>query len=183
MRNLIDLREEVQRELEKERIRQVIIAEEIVRRRLLEAEVRRELMLEREIALLRAGGFPLLSSSSLEPSTVGFAQRLPSLHLSEGKTLGERLTFPFRRETGPLENVSSSLQQTSALRLDQSFPLPHQSHSTSTEDRLVFPFCLQIGALEKSPFQRLPDASAAEVKPLAEVSKDKVILLVSAAFD
>lgn len=177
LRNLIDLREEVQRELEKERIRQVIIAEEIVRRRLLEAEVRRELMLEREIALLRAGGFPLLSSSSLEPSTVGFAQRLPSLHLSEGKTLGERLTFPFRRETGPLENVSSSLQQTSALRLDQSFPLPHQSHSTSTEDRLGFPFCLQIGALEKSPFQRLPDASAAEVKPLAEVSKDKVILL------
>ncbi|XP_065631914.1 uncharacterized protein LOC112025121 isoform X3 [Quercus suber] len=43
----------VQRELEKARIREEIIAAEITRRRLLEAEVRRELMIEREMALRR----------------------------------------------------------------------------------------------------------------------------------
>lgn len=57
--------EMVRRELEKERIRQLIIAEEILRRRGLEAEVRRELMMERELELRRAtaaafegGAFP-----------------------------------------------------------------------------------------------------------------------------
>ncbi|OAY46888.2 uncharacterized protein LOC110618338 isoform X2 [Manihot esculenta] len=39
------------REIEKERIRQEIIAEEIARRRVLEAEVRRELMMERELPM------------------------------------------------------------------------------------------------------------------------------------
>ncbi|KAK4604802.1 hypothetical protein RGQ29_013030 [Quercus rubra] len=43
----------VQRELEKARIREEIIAAEITRRRLLEVEVRRELMIEREMALRR----------------------------------------------------------------------------------------------------------------------------------
>ncbi|KAL3356280.1 hypothetical protein AABB24_017127 [Solanum stoloniferum] len=38
-------------EIEKDRIRKEIIAEEVARRRMLELEVRRELMMEREIAI------------------------------------------------------------------------------------------------------------------------------------
>ncbi|GLT43683.1 hypothetical protein SLA2020_176170 [Shorea laevis] len=51
----IDTREAIYlREMEKQRIREDIIAEEITRRRVLEAEVRRELMVEREMAMRRA---------------------------------------------------------------------------------------------------------------------------------
>ncbi|KAK7849120.1 hypothetical protein CFP56_003756 [Quercus suber] len=54
IQNPNDTREAIaQRELEKARIREEIIAAEITRRRLLEAEVRRELMIEREMALRR----------------------------------------------------------------------------------------------------------------------------------
>ncbi|KAL2481121.1 Uncharacterized protein Adt_34087 [Abeliophyllum distichum] len=54
-----DLHEPIQREIEKQRIREEIIISEIARRRVLEAEVRRELMLERELALRRGeDGFP-----------------------------------------------------------------------------------------------------------------------------
>ncbi|XP_068343609.1 uncharacterized protein [Pyrus communis] len=48
--------EMIERQLEKEMIREEIIASEIARRRALEVEVRRELMLEREIAMRRPAG-------------------------------------------------------------------------------------------------------------------------------
>ncbi|PRQ46106.1 putative transcription factor C2H2 family [Rosa chinensis] len=47
-------RDAMQRQMEKDRIREEILAAEMVRRRVLEAEVRRELMLEREIAMKKA---------------------------------------------------------------------------------------------------------------------------------
>ncbi|KAH9615083.1 hypothetical protein KSS87_015041 [Heliosperma pusillum] len=49
-RNPIDVRGSILRELEKERIRARIIAEEITQRRILEEEVRREMMFERELS-------------------------------------------------------------------------------------------------------------------------------------
>ncbi|XP_061990108.1 uncharacterized protein LOC133708648 [Rosa rugosa] len=49
-------RDAMQRQMEKDRIREEILAAEMVRRRVLEAEVRRELMLEREIAMKEAVG-------------------------------------------------------------------------------------------------------------------------------
>ncbi|KAL2927856.1 hypothetical protein RDABS01_015682 [Bienertia sinuspersici] len=70
-----DFRESVQRELEKERIRAEILAEEVYRRRILEEEVRREMRFEREMALRRARrdlGFG--SSSSMQ-----FETRVPLL--------------------------------------------------------------------------------------------------------
>ncbi|KAI3790388.1 hypothetical protein L2E82_03387 [Cichorium intybus] len=51
----VDLGEVIQRELEKEMIREKIIAEEVERFHVLEAEVRRELMLGREIMSMNGG--------------------------------------------------------------------------------------------------------------------------------
>ena len=53
------MREVIQRELEKEMIREKIIAEEVERFNGLEAEVRRELMMGREMMAKKSGnGFP-----------------------------------------------------------------------------------------------------------------------------
>nr|KAJ0205275.1 hypothetical protein LSAT_V11C500261210 [Lactuca sativa] len=55
----VDIRETIQRELEKEMIREKIIAEEVERFHVLEAEVRRELMIGREMmAMKRRSGYP-----------------------------------------------------------------------------------------------------------------------------
>ncbi|KAL9224629.1 hypothetical protein vseg_000647 [Gypsophila vaccaria] len=55
-RNGVDVRGSILRELEKERIRAELIAEEVmIRRRVLEEEVRREMMLERELYARRCG--------------------------------------------------------------------------------------------------------------------------------
>ncbi|KAJ8571106.1 hypothetical protein K7X08_038078 [Anisodus acutangulus] len=48
-----DVHEAMMREIEKELIRDDIIAEEVARRRMLEFEVRRELMMEREVEMWR----------------------------------------------------------------------------------------------------------------------------------
>ncbi|GFY80967.1 hypothetical protein Acr_01g0007760 [Actinidia rufa] len=74
-RNPRDVRESILREMEKERIREEIIAAKIARKRLLEAEVRREMMLEREMALRRAEGFSFFSGSA-SVSTALFEPRL-----------------------------------------------------------------------------------------------------------
>ncbi|TMW84261.1 hypothetical protein EJD97_025521 [Solanum chilense] len=60
-----DMREAIVREIEKERIREKIIAEEIARRRILEFEVRRELVMERQLAKQSGEGLSPCSSSSL----------------------------------------------------------------------------------------------------------------------
>ncbi|CAH1426615.1 unnamed protein product [Lactuca virosa] len=59
MEGPVDIRETIQRELEKEMIRVKIIAEEVERFHVLEAEVRRELMIGREMmAMKRRSGYP-----------------------------------------------------------------------------------------------------------------------------
>lgn len=79
------MREAIQRELEKERIREEIIAREIARRRILEAEVRRELLMEQE----------LMRSKTESKSPVSSVLRLdpfPLFHQSDIRTLEERLS-------------------------------------------------------------------------------------------
>ncbi|KAF8393014.1 hypothetical protein HHK36_021255 [Tetracentron sinense] len=90
VRNPIDVREVILRELERERIREEIIAAEIVRKRALEAEVRTELLIERELALQRIEGF-----SRSDP-------RVPFMNHSDGSRtrLDERLSFSSRPEVG-----------------------------------------------------------------------------------
>lgn len=84
LRNPNDMREVIQREIEKERIREEIIASEITRKRLLEAEVRRELMIERALSLGTTEGLSLHSSLS--------ASRVPFLLQPAGGSLEERLS-------------------------------------------------------------------------------------------
>ncbi|KAL6012185.1 hypothetical protein ACLOJK_002663 [Asimina triloba] len=88
-------REAIRRELEKERIREEIIAREIFRRRELEEEVRRELAMEREFELRRqADRFSLASSSAL-PERRGLGSAL----------IRDRFAGPSRREAGAGERV------------------------------------------------------------------------------
>lgn len=67
---MMSAREALRRELEKDRIREEILAREILRRRELEEEVRREMAFEREIALRRQA-----DRYSLAPSSVGLPMR------------------------------------------------------------------------------------------------------------
>ncbi|KAI8570319.1 hypothetical protein RHMOL_Rhmol01G0025300 [Rhododendron molle] len=79
------MHEAVQRELEKEQIREEIIAAEKARRRALEEEVRREMMLEREMALRRGGGDGFTNFSGFEP------RHSVMQHQFEGRSLEERI--------------------------------------------------------------------------------------------
>ncbi|XP_040996931.1 UBP1-associated proteins 1C-like isoform X1 [Juglans microcarpa x Juglans regia] len=104
MRNPSNVREAIQRELEKERIREEIIMAEIARRQMLEAEVRRELMMEREMVMRRL----MAEGLSVEP-------RLPSLHPFEGLAFPghgsgfDMFTMPASRET-MVPDIKNSLE-------------------------------------------------------------------------
>ncbi|CAL5341182.1 unnamed protein product [Camellia sinensis] len=98
-RNRNDVREAIQRELEKQRIREEIVAGEIARKRLLEAEVRREMLMEREMALRGAERFSLFSGSAAV-SAMQFEPRLSLLHQSDGRSLEERLALSLEDRLG-----------------------------------------------------------------------------------
>ncbi|XP_068652370.1 uncharacterized protein [Aristolochia californica] len=100
-------REAIRRELEKERIREEIIAREILLRRELEEEVRRELALEREFALRRqADRFAFASSSSL------LSERGATLPPLVDTRIGERSLIASHRshEVGSFGRLSTELQ-------------------------------------------------------------------------
>ncbi|KAF2317013.1 hypothetical protein GH714_010541 [Hevea brasiliensis] len=83
----------LQCEIEKQRIREEIIAKEIARRRVLEAEVRRELMMEREMAMrvgIRDGGL-----SSEERLTMRLEQGawFPCVNQFDNRRLEDRSAF------------------------------------------------------------------------------------------
>ncbi|THF97320.1 hypothetical protein TEA_013075 [Camellia sinensis var. sinensis] len=98
-RNPNDVREAIQRELEKQRIREEIVAGEIARKRLLEAEVRREMLMEREMALRGAERFSTFSGSAAV-SAMQFEPRLSLLHQSDGRSLEERLALSLEDRLG-----------------------------------------------------------------------------------
>ncbi|KAF9617335.1 hypothetical protein IFM89_035316 [Coptis chinensis] len=112
------LREAIQREVEKERIREEIIAQEIIRRRELEAEVRRELAMERDLYLRRPEGYSFSSPSMWSDTRVmpsmldrqssgfGFAERLPYSGRTDVGLFAERLPYTVARtEVGSFERV------------------------------------------------------------------------------
>ncbi|KAK9098179.1 hypothetical protein Syun_025224 [Stephania yunnanensis] len=84
------------RQWEKERIREEIIAEEILRRRELELEVRRELAVEREFARRRA-------AEALSPSAspAGFTGTLPPAGVADHALVGSSGNLPFQRPAMP----------------------------------------------------------------------------------
>ncbi|KAL5698994.1 hypothetical protein ACHQM5_029960 [Ranunculus cassubicifolius] len=107
MLNSDPLRREVllQREYEKERIREEILRDEI-RRRELEAEVRREMAMDREMAIRRGEGYSLLGTSSApslwsDPRLGGMMDRPHGF----GYGFPERLPLPVRAEPEPFERL------------------------------------------------------------------------------
>ncbi|CAO2841620.1 unnamed protein product [Amaranthus hypochondriacus] len=82
-----------QRELEKERIRAEIIAEEVYRRKILEDEVRRELMLERELAFRRGLGSSAMPFQSRIPLMMNFDDQIGG-----GARFPGSQSMPFQRD-------------------------------------------------------------------------------------
>ncbi|KAI3715032.1 hypothetical protein L6452_21997 [Arctium lappa] len=92
-RGSVDIREKIQIELEKERIREQIVAKEIVRMRGLEAES------TREVTMHNGGGFPLSLNNRLEPPM--------EFHDGTGPHHQEIEVLPFQRlPWSPEDNVN-----------------------------------------------------------------------------
>ncbi|XP_024968372.1 uncharacterized protein LOC112507868 isoform X2 [Cynara cardunculus var. scolymus] len=169
-----EMREAIQREREKERIRAEIIAEEMARTRILEAEVRKELMMEREMMAMRSGrGFssPFMSLS-MQPNHNNIERRI--LHQQpiglEGRIVmsleekyphgGNRLAFrgfevaPFQRlrDSPKIERIPT--------------PLP--------EDTKKEVILLTGGSLSGTKRKSAPSVAGDSSKPHSDGSKKKV---------
>lgn len=145
----MDLRETIRRQIEKERIREEILAQEIARRRILEAEVRMELMREREAAMLR-GQLP--DERSLEERIVRLIEERLGVGISSTRVAA-------RGENGRSQVVP--LREWSIEPWTSEVPFRQQS----VEPRL---FELK----PHSEFQSL-EPNISEVKPAPELGKEK----------
>ncbi|KAI3771886.1 hypothetical protein L6452_03057 [Arctium lappa] len=120
-RGASEMKEALEREREKEKIRAEIIAEEMARKRILEAEVRNELMMERQMMAMRSGGgfsSPFMSLS-MQPSHSNFESKIlhrQPIGLEEriGMSLQEKYhrggnCFAFRAfEVAPFQRLGGS---------------------------------------------------------------------------
>ncbi|KAI3866889.1 hypothetical protein MKX03_027122 [Papaver bracteatum] len=95
------------REVEKRRIREEIIAAQIIRRQTLEAEVRRELAMERGLGFQRDEGLSLVTNSSCLPM---WSDQKSSLvhHINhspdDSRAFDERVSFLSGQQVGRIEN-------------------------------------------------------------------------------
>ncbi|KAM0974226.1 hypothetical protein TB2_017091 [Malus domestica] len=146
--------EMIERQLEKERIREEIIAEEIARRRALEAEVRRELMLEREIAMRRPSGEGL-GFDQVRFGAVRFDQRVHhpfdddrfGLFASLAPAAFDRVTW--RRQPEPLTNGFKALPAPPPNNKDKLILLAKPNPNLSGVRRKIPP---TVGASDLPPF-------------------------------
>ncbi|XP_019170819.1 PREDICTED: uncharacterized protein LOC109166316 isoform X2 [Ipomoea nil] len=122
--NQMDLREAIMRQVEKDRIKEEILAQEAARRRILEAEVRMEIMREREAAILR-GQLP--EERSFEERIV----RLIEQRLGVGISSTGVAALPARGENG--RSLVAPLRQWSIEPWTSEVPFKQQS----VEPRLV----------------------------------------------
>ncbi|KAK3016721.1 hypothetical protein RJ639_007442 [Escallonia herrerae] len=120
-----DVREAIQREIEKERIREEIIAAEVDRRRMLEAEVRRELRMEREFGCRRPGRFAFPPGMPRPPPLALGGRRLEErIALSLEHRLGNSLSLPRPREAG--NNLVVPFQASAELKTSEVKPLAEE---------------------------------------------------------
>ncbi|XP_031123007.1 uncharacterized protein LOC116025800 isoform X3 [Ipomoea triloba] len=157
--NQMDLRGTIRRQIEKERIREEILAQEIARRRILEAEVRMELMREREAAMLR-GQLP--NERSLEERIVRLIEERLGVGISSTGVAA-------RGENGRSQVVP--LREWSIEPWTSEVPFRQQS----VEPRL---FELK----PHSEFQSL-EPNISEVKPAPELGKEKERIVFKAKPD
>lgn len=163
-------REAIWRQVEKERIREEIMAEEIARRRMLELEVRREIMMERELAKQSGGGFSPFSST-----VTSFSPALPFL----------------KQQTG-VGSVEERLAKSLENRMGRGISLSRLGARNEIGKLEVLPFEERIPEI---PFQRGVEPKISALKPVTHNAepmiselespnqeKDKTILLVSIFF-
>ncbi|KAL6532770.1 hypothetical protein OROGR_013730 [Orobanche gracilis] len=106
------LHEEIQIEIEKEKIREEIMITEAARRRVLEAEVRRELMMERSAMLTSGHGFPFRSSPQMDFASPVMIPPRAGAKMDEG-SLEERITSLFngKCESGRFFETHAPIQK------------------------------------------------------------------------
>ncbi|XP_021750021.1 zinc finger protein 407-like [Chenopodium quinoa] len=136
-----EMRESIQRELEKERIRAEIIAEEVYRRRILEDEVRRELMYERELALRRGEGEFGFRSSSMRfetrvPLLTNFEHRIGVSPHREVGFQGSN-TLPFQRDPVIAGNVDGNGVSV-GVRLKEIKEIKGSASEINNKDKIIF---------------------------------------------
>lgn len=167
--NLNLIRESIQRELEKERIRAEIIAEEVYRRRILEDEVRREMMFEREIALRRGDGFgPSMRFGPRVPLLTSFETRIGVSPHREVRSL----TLPFQRDpvvaAGNVEGNGLSL----GVRLKEIKDIK-SSNPEVNKDKVIF--LAKSSATDMKRKATTPPPNGAPVDPCSVSKKPKTI--------
>ncbi|KAK4338563.1 hypothetical protein RND71_043050 [Anisodus tanguticus] len=163
------MHEAIRRELEKERIREEIIAEEIARRRMLEFEVRRELMMERQLAKHSGEGFSPFSSPIMN-----FSPTLPFLkQQSDVRSVEERIARSLEDRMGRGISVAGLSARNEIGRLDI-VPFEQRISEIPFHQRSVEP---KNSALKPISYSAEPVIS--ELQPSLEPSneKDKIILL------
>ncbi|KAK4337688.1 hypothetical protein RND71_042175 [Anisodus tanguticus] len=163
------MHETIRRVIEKERIREEIIAEEIARRRMLEFEVRRELMMERQLAKHSGEGFSPFSSPIMS-----FSPTLPFLkQQSDVRSVEERIASSLEDRMGRGISVSGLGARNEIGRLDI-VPFEERISEIPFHQRSVQP---KISALKPVSYSAEPVIS--ELQPSLEPSKekDKIIFL------
>ncbi|KAK6942311.1 hypothetical protein RJ641_027688 [Dillenia turbinata] len=152
--NQNDMREAIQKEFEKQRIRQEIIVEEIARRRELELEVRRELMLEREIAFQSGRG----NSTPFPPMPFDLRHSLMS-NPFDHRPHEERMPFPIGRVYGVGVSDSMPFQgQHSEVRKDKVIVLPRPSNQnlSGVKQKATTPLTATITELSPASTKKKP---------------------------
>lgn len=169
-----NMREAIQREIEKERIKEEIIAEEIARRNMLELEVRRELMMERQLAKQSGAGLSPFSSP-----VMSFSPTLPLLkQQSVVRSADERIarSLDDRMESGISVSRLGARNETGRLEI---VPFEERISEIPFQQRSVEP---KISALEPVSHSLMPMISELQSPLVPSKEKDKIILLVSMFF-
>ncbi|KAF5445681.1 hypothetical protein F2P56_034717 [Juglans regia] len=171
MRNPNDVREAIQREIEKERIREEIIVADIARRRLLEEEVRREVMMEREIAMRRLTGEGLSSEELLMKERI--REEIIAAEMARRRVLEAevRRELMVEREMARrrLTATGLSLEEPLRMRFDSRLPPTYPS------DGRTFP--VHGSGFDMFPTSLSTEAMKLDIRPPSEINKDKLIIL------
>lgn len=166
-----NMREAIWREIEKEKIKEEIIAEEIARRRMLELEVRRELMMERQLAQQSGEGLSPFSSPAMS-----FSPTLPfSKQQTVVRSVEERIARSLEDRMGRGISVSRLGARNEIGRLEI-VPFEERIPEIPFQQRSVEP---KNSALKPVSHSSVPMISELQSPLEPRKEKDKIILLVS----